>query len=143
MSGYNSSNARPKCRKLMLQGRLCGNTVVILSVANLAVSMFILDENSLVCEVTGKGDGRNSETREGALEAVPAGEWASVSPCLTVGRRSERVDRTKGRSGVTHYLAHGSFAGAPDEAANLEGSKPVRLGLGAIVKLRRVVSAMS
>lgn len=79
----------------MLQGRLCGNTVVILSVANLAVSMLILDENSLVCEVTGKGNSRNSKTREGALEAVPAGEWAGVSPCLTVGRRLEMVDRTR------------------------------------------------
>lgn len=127
----------------MLQGRLCGNTVVILSVANLAVSMLILDENSLVCEVTGKGNSRNSKTGEGALEAVPAGEWAGVSPCLTVGRRLEMVDRTKDRWDATHYLAHGSFAGAPDEAANLEGSKPVRLGLGAIVKLQRVVSAMS
>lgn len=36
---------------------------------------------------------------------------------------------------MTHYLAQGSLAGAPDDAANLEGSKPVRLGLGAIVNL--------
>ena len=37
-------------------------------------------------------------------------------------------------SNGTHYLAQGSFAEEPEAAASFWGSKPVRLGLGAIAK---------
>ena len=36
----------------------------------------------------------------------------------------------------THARAHGSFAGGPAALANALGSKPVRLGLGALRMLR-------
>lgn len=61
-------------------------SVVVLAVAALAVSMVILEEDSLVGKVAGKGDGGYSETWESALEAVPAREWAGISPGLTVTR---------------------------------------------------------
>lgn len=37
---------------------------------------------------------------------------------------------------VTYALAHGSFAGVPEDATNLRTSKPVRLGRGGAILLR-------
>lgn len=61
------------------------------SVTRLAVSVFILDEDSFVGKVAGECDSRYSETGEGALEAIPSGERACVSPCLTVDIVSDDV----------------------------------------------------
>lgn len=48
----------------------------------LAVVMVVLEEEVLVAAVAGKGNGRDAQAGEGVLEAVPAGEGASVSPGL-------------------------------------------------------------
>ena len=43
------------------------------------------EEQLLGHQVDSKGDCRDAEPGEGALEAVPSCEGARVSPCLTVG----------------------------------------------------------
>ena len=45
--------------------------------------MLVLEEKLLSCQITRKCDGRNAETGEGALEAIPPREGAGVSPCFT------------------------------------------------------------
>lgn len=45
--------------------------------------VFILHEKVLVEAVSGEGDGGGTQTGQGALEPVPSGEGADVSPGLT------------------------------------------------------------
>jgi len=49
----------------------------------LTVVVLVLEEEVLVCAVTGEGDAGDTETREDTLEAVEAAEGAGVSPCFT------------------------------------------------------------
>lgn len=44
--------------------------------------VFILDEKVLVEAVSGERDGSGAQTGQGALESVPSGKGADVSPCL-------------------------------------------------------------
>ena len=84
---------------------------------SVAVSVIVLEEDGLVCEVASKGDSGDTETGEGALESVPAREGAGVSPGLAVGLRQR--ERSGQRQVVwTYYLAQGSFRGWPEAAAN-------------------------
>lgn len=53
-------------------------------VALAVVVVVILDKDGLVGKVSCESDGRYAETRESTLEAVPAREWAGISPGLTV-----------------------------------------------------------
>lgn len=53
--------------------------MVRLAVA-LAVVVLVLEEEVLVAAIAGKGDGGDAQAREAALETVPAGEGAGVSP---------------------------------------------------------------
>jgi hypothetical protein len=48
------------------------------------VRVFVLEEELLSNQVSSKGNRRNAESREGALEAVPPGEGTCVSPLLAV-----------------------------------------------------------
>ena len=52
----------------------------------ITMGVVILEENGFICEVTGESDGSNAETRERALEPVPAGKRTGVSPGLAVQR---------------------------------------------------------
>jgi hypothetical protein len=47
------------------------------------VSVLVIEEQLLGNNVSGECDGGYSEAREGALEAVEAGEGSGVSPLLT------------------------------------------------------------
>jgi hypothetical protein len=58
-------------------------TLVVLLAMRLAVVVLVLEEEVLVTAVSGKGDCRDAETWETALETVPAGVGALVSPGLT------------------------------------------------------------
>lgn len=49
----------------------------------LAVVVLLLEEEVLVCAVGSESDGRNAQTGEEALKAVPPGEGARVAPGLT------------------------------------------------------------
>lgn len=76
----NSSNAWRKCKECL---GAVGHLVVVGSMG-VTVGVVVLEEDSLICEVASKGDSSYSETRERALEAVPARERTGVSPCLAV-----------------------------------------------------------
>jgi hypothetical protein len=52
------------------------------SVVAIVVVVVVLEEELLGDTVAGKGDGRNAEAGEGALEAVEAGEGPCVAPLL-------------------------------------------------------------
>lgn len=45
--------------------------------------MRILEEEVLVCAVSGESNASDTEARKETSEAVEAGEGASVAPCLT------------------------------------------------------------
>lgn len=64
--------------------------LMILSVSIIVTVVFVLEEDGFVRKVASKGDCCYSKTGERTLEAVPAGEWAGVSPCLTVAMRAVR-----------------------------------------------------
>ncbi len=49
-----------------------------------SVVMLLLQEQLLIPEVDGEGDGRDAKAREAALEPVPTREYPCVSPALTV-----------------------------------------------------------
>jgi hypothetical protein len=51
-------------------------------VVGLAVVVLLLQEEVLVCAVGSESDGRNAQAGEEALEAVPPGEGASITPGL-------------------------------------------------------------
>jgi hypothetical protein len=55
------------------------------SVVAIVVVVVVLEEELLGDTVAGKGDGRNAEAGEGALEAVEAGEGSCVAPLLAAG----------------------------------------------------------
>jgi hypothetical protein len=67
---------------LLLQPALC------LLHQFIVVSTLIFEEKLLGDKVSGERDGGDAEAREGALEAVEAGEGACVPPLLAVGRVS-------------------------------------------------------
>ena len=91
--------------------------VVVVSVGSVSMGVVVLEEDGLVGKVTSKGDSGDTETRERALESVPAREGAGVSPGLAVGLRQR--ERSGQRQVVwTYYLAQGSFRGWPEAAAN-------------------------
>jgi hypothetical protein len=90
--------------------------VVVVGVGSVSVSVVVLEEDSLVGKVTSKGDSSNSETRERALESVPAREGTGVSPGLAVGLRQR--ENWMIALVWTYYLAQGSFLGWPEAAAN-------------------------
>lgn len=55
---------------------------------SVAVAVVVVtEEDGFVGEVTSKGDGGDTKTRERALESVPAREGTGVSPGLAVGLR--------------------------------------------------------
>lgn len=68
---------------------------------SVGVSVVVLEEDSLVCEVASKGDSGDTETGEGALESVPAREGAGVSPGLAVGLRQREEVEDGGWGGRT------------------------------------------
>jgi hypothetical protein len=51
---------------------------------SLTVVVLVLEEEVLVCAVTGESDTGDPEAGEDTLEAVEAAEGAGVSPCFTV-----------------------------------------------------------
>jgi hypothetical protein len=55
------------------------------SVVAIVVVVVVLEEELLGDTVAGKGNGRNAEAGEGALEAVEAGEGPCVAPLLAAG----------------------------------------------------------
>lgn len=66
----------------------------------LVAVMVVIQERILVSTVYSKGNSRNSEAWEASFESVPSGEWACVSPCLTVQTfqvSSELQPRTNGK----------------------------------------------
>lgn len=99
---------------------------------SMAVGVVVLEEDGFVCEISSESDGSNSKTGERASESVEAGEWASVAPGLAARIMLEKAKAEGGERWGTYYLAHGSFLGWPEAAANFWGSKPVILGRGAM-----------
>lgn len=107
----------------------------------LVAVMVVIQERILVSAVYGKGNRRNSEAWEAGLESVPSGEWACVSPCLTIQtfQVSSKLEPKYGEEtqvvGQTYCRFHGSLSAHSDvgEAAALKVfmSKPVGFG-GAI-----------
>lgn len=93
--------------------------------------MVILQENGFIAKICSECDGRNTETGERTLESVPSREGSSVSPSFTA--INDQSVATSVLRFKTYARAQGSFAGVPADAANFFGSKPVRLGRGAIV----------
>ena len=74
-------------------GKCCSNgLVVVVGVGSVSVGMGIVEEDGLVGKVTSKGDSSDTETREGALESVPAREGTGVSPGLAVGSCQRGLD---------------------------------------------------
>lgn len=77
-------------------GKACrkssSNALMMVGVGGVSVTVgvVVLEEDGLVCEVTGKGDSGNTETGEGALESVPAREGTGVSPSLAMDCVRER-----------------------------------------------------
>lgn len=56
-----------------------------MAVATLLVVFFLAEHTNLLKrQVSRKGHSRYSQTREGSLETVEAGEWAGVAPGFTV-----------------------------------------------------------
>lgn len=55
----------------------------------LTVVVLVLEEEVLVCAVTGESDASDTEAREDTLETVEAAEGTGVSPCFTAGRVSK------------------------------------------------------
>lgn len=130
--------------------------VVLLAVA----VVLVLEEELLVGEISGKGNRRDAEAGECAVEAVPPRELSRVTPRLAKSQgRHQSVSASRGvvgqltkqpchvggcddggggdfESGAqlgwwwTNALSQGSYLGWPAAAANLLMSKPVRLGLG-------------
>lgn len=47
--------------------------------------MLVFQEDPLIYEIPRECDCRDAEAGKGALEAVPAAEWAAVAPCFTAG----------------------------------------------------------
>lgn len=72
-------------------------TLVVPLAMRLAVVVLVLEEEIFVTAVSGKGDCRDAETGETALETVPAGVGALVSPGLT----EKRVSTTSPAYGTT------------------------------------------
>jgi hypothetical protein len=96
------------------------------------VTAFVIEEELLGNKISGECDGGYSEAREGALEAVEAGEGTGVSPLLT-GSVSTWGSQDMSWVGA-YYRAHGSpFVPLAEAAANFLGSKPVMEGRGAMV----------
>lgn len=59
------------------------NPCVHSSVVVLLVVVQVLQEEVLVCTISGESNGSNAQPGEGALEAVPSGEGPGVPPHLT------------------------------------------------------------
>jgi len=110
--------------------------MVLLGVVAVTVVVVVLEEKVLVGAVGGEGDGRDAESREGALESVPAGEDACVAPCFSVMGVDGRLVWWDMMGGLlrekreTHALSQGSYLGCPDAAISFFMSKPVAFGLG-------------
>ena len=64
--------------------------IILLPVANLAVSMFVLHKEGFIPQIDGKCDRRCSESGKKSLQSIPSAERAGVPPCLT-NRRLKRV----------------------------------------------------
>lgn len=109
--------------------------------AVVVVVVAVVGDKLVVCDVDCECSECNAEAGERALEAAAAAEGAGVPPGLAVWCQSVcgfhvalRRSHSRGWCWVqTYALAQGSFAGWPAAAANFWGSKPVRLGRGAIV----------
>jgi len=56
--------------------------MMIFAMSNLAVTVFILDENRFICQVARECDSCDAETRKCALEPIPPRKWSCVSPSL-------------------------------------------------------------
>lgn len=91
--------------------------ILVVAFLAMAVSVVRLHKHLLVYEVAGKSDGRDPETREGALEAVPPCKRACVSPRLTFEMSVCAIARRE-ICGRYYCLAQGSFFGCPEAAAN-------------------------
>lgn len=94
--------------------------------------MFVLCCGKVKCEVDAERDSRYPQAREASSIAIESCEWASVPPSLTIRVLATRLGLLDVRE--SHFRAHGSCAGRPAAAANLRGSKPVRVPLGGIVR---------
>jgi hypothetical protein len=89
--------------------------------------VLVLHEKVLVDAVSGESDSGSTQTGQGALEAVPAGKCASVSPGLTVSEcvsfslldYSNRHDNIRALPGVVSGLAGGLFEGFHVEAGEV------------------------
>ena len=82
--------------------------LVMIFPVTLAMSVRILEEQLLSDDIDRKGASSYSKARESSLESIPPGEWACVSPPLTVAVMSAHTD-VRGLV-EAHFLCQGSLA---------------------------------
>lgn len=94
----------------------------------LAVVVLILDEEVFVAAVAGKGNSRNAQAGETALEALPAGVGSGISPGLAIGDGVLAIvtlltgrdgDDQLSLPGIVSWLTGGLFKGPHVEAGDV------------------------
>lgn len=92
--------------------------------------MIVLHKKILVPAICRKCYRCNSQARKASLKSIESRERSAISPCFSVNNQYTVLPNNC--QPKAHFLAHGSFAGEPADAANAFGSKPVRFARGAL-----------